>query len=63
MSNLPRNIQVRPGARSELIINAAYRAARVLVRLYTPYLQTAVLAELVTQAGIEAEQEQRERNR
>lgn len=39
--------------RSEMIMQAAYRMARVFVKLFSPYLQTAVLAEMVTQAGVE----------
>jgi hypothetical protein len=42
-----------PEPRSEMIMQAAYRMARVFVKLFSPYLQTAVLAEMVTQAGVE----------
>jgi signal transduction protein with GAF and PtsI domain len=58
MSEYQQRIQPMAGARSELIINAAYRMARVFVRLFSPYLQTSVLAEMVTQAGVEAAHEQ-----
>ena len=47
------NVQLLPGARSEIVIKAAYRMARVFVRMFSPYLSTAVLADLVTQAGVE----------
>jgi len=49
-----RSTAMVPGARSELIIKAAYRMACVFVRLFSPYLQIKVLVDLVTQAGVES---------
>ncbi|MCG8466013.1 MAG: DUF6502 family protein [Xanthomonadales bacterium] len=54
-ANLPcSSTQLVPGARSEVIIKAAFRMACVFVRLFSPYLQIKVLVDLVTQAGVES---------
>ena len=40
------------------IVKMAYRMAHIFVRLFAPYLRTSVIAELVTQAGVEVAHKQ-----
>lgn len=51
--NVDLPLQKKLGIGSAIVMKAAYRLARVFVRMFGPYLQTSVLVDMTRQAGVE----------